>query len=129
MKKLDIRASSRTLKATLLCVLGVVVAASMFALIGCSQPAEDKEVSDGQGSLGPTYVIGTITSIGESELLIEAAEDGNEFLTGPVRVDLSQIEGNIIAELAEGDTIKVDYSGQVGMSSPPYVSATAIEVQ
>lgn len=72
-------------------------------------------------------VTGVITEVGESELRIDASADSNEFLQGPVRVDFTSIGKDAIKDLKVGDTVVVQYSGQVGMSEPPYISATSIE--
>ena len=111
--------NSRAFASLLLSILCIVIIASSVVLAGC----EDKSEPEGP------YVRGQIVSIGEAELQIEAATDSNEFLSGLVRVDFSQIDKGIIESLKIGDTIIVTYSGAVGMSSPPFISAETLEVK
>ncbi|MDR2035749.1 MAG: YobA family protein [Coriobacteriales bacterium] len=110
----------------LCCALGAL----WFA--GCTTPADNNAASEGtigpEGSLASEQVTGTITSLNGSELLIEITESSVDYLQGPARIDTSQIEGDLAKNLKPGDKIKLEFSGIVGMSEPPYISATKLEV-
>ena len=108
---------------------------SLGALAGCSTPApsapESGQATPGaesatQGQMEEGTIIGTITTIGDTELLIEATENTQEYPIGSIRVNVEGIDSSILESLQEGDTIEITYSGQVGMSEPPYIAALTL---
>jgi len=133
--KLNTHNGSKVFKSLLLFLVSAYCVLNICGLVACTTPAGDQN-SDGQangesgGPITSEEVIGVITQIetGASEILIDASADSNEFLQGPVRVDISQIDESIIKDLKVGDSIKVEYPGIVGMSEPPFISANSLEV-
>jgi len=74
-------------------------------------------------------VKGTITEIIESELLVEISDSTAPGLSqGLVRVDTSQIDSNTVKGLKVGDKITFEFTGVMGMSEPPFVSATSLKI-
>ena len=109
----------------------LIVVLALF-LGGCSSQNNDFSVST-QGSVslplqGHDQVKGTVTAIAGDEVLLRAKEGGTSILQGPVRVGIDAIDTQTLAKLKVGDTIIVYYMGIVGMSSPPFVPATEIEI-
>ena len=132
-------AGMRSQKVLLAVCVAMLSSLFAFGLVGCSAPAgsgaaDSSGQSTGTSSTGTEdaleeqVMIGEITSISETELLVEATSDSSDFLQGPVRVNVEALEASLIETLNVGDTIRVVYSGQVGMSSPPYVAAVSLVV-
>ena len=118
-KKQSVRNPMKYILTVCLCIMCV---AGVLSIAGCSAPEESSSQQT------EAAVTGVITSLGSTELLVEASEDTNGFLQGQVRVDISQINSSIVQGLMVGDTITVTYSGQVAMSAPPLISATTLGV-
>lgn len=114
------------LSACLLFTLGAL------GLAGCNN-ATDNSYND-QASSGTSdqdmeeTITGKITSIDNPEILIEVPAENKEALEGSVRVDISQIDTSITKNLKVGDTVTVNFSGAVGTSEPPFISAITLEV-
>ena len=103
---------------------------------GCSASDEDIAVTDHSSNNDESAMVQTekvtciITEIDIPELLVEVTASSTEGLSlgSLVRVNTSQIDAETIEALQIGDTIRFEFSGVIGMSEPPYVSATKLEV-
>jgi len=133
----------RSLTCLLVLSLGVACALGALWLAGCTTPAQDSSATDNTNSgdsgtagnsgtdvapVTPVDVTGTISEINGTELLVDVTESGTDALQGSVRVDTGQIESSIVDGLKVGDTVKLEFSGVIGMSEPPFISATKLEV-
>lgn len=125
------RPAARLFRQVLVACLCSVFALGALGLYGCASttdgPASNEQESSGTESLANEEVTGTIASISETELLVEVSESSDDFLQGQVRVDLSQIADSVVQSLQVNDVVKIEFSGQVGMSEPPFISAITLE--
>lgn len=126
-------------------ILKIMTVGIMFVLtlsvIGCAPTTETKvdEPSNESSELNANdkeepamneeQVTGTVTSISEAEIMIDAVENTDNYLKGPVRVNMDNLDVEILNTLKVGDTVTVTWSGIVGMSEPPFISAQSIEIQ
>lgn len=109
----------------------------VLSCVGCTSEVEattdeGSELDAGNDNaqvMNQEQVTGTVTSISEAEILIDATDDTGDFLRGAVRVNVSSLDASIYNALKVGDTVIVTWSGMVGMSEPPYISADTIEIQ
>jgi len=109
------------------CLLGVL------GLVGCTTSTGDNgsgnSTDSGNVAMNSEQVSGSITEIIDSELLVEITTSTAPGLSqGLVRVDTGQIDSSIVKSLKVGDKITFEFTGQMGMSEPPFVSATSLEV-
>lgn len=105
-------------------------AVCVFLVAGCSSsaPSSSDTANTDTTTTGTPQVTGTITSISDGELLINATANSDGSLSGTVRVDTSQIAKDTLDALKVGDTVLIEYPGIVGLSEPPYISANSIQV-
>ena len=123
-----LRAVSRAKVSLLAVVVGILCIFGVLGLAGCTTPAAQPP-DNGGTAIASEEVKGTITEILESELLVEISESTAVGLQqGRVRVDTSQIDSELVKSLKVGDKITFEFSGIMGMSEPPFVSATSLEV-
>ena len=102
-----------------------------LGLAGCtpSTPPSNPADREDTGAMNTEVVSGTILEIMQKELLIEISESTAPGVAqGLVRCDISQIDSNIIKDLKVGDEVTFEFSGVTGMSEPPFVSATSLEL-
>lgn len=126
--------SSMTKYPAVLLICGVLAACSLFAfgLTGCSSSRGESSVStEGETAFpipGQEQVKGTVIAVGDGEVLMETKEDAASVLQGQVRIGISAIDSTTVAKLKTGSVIVVYYTGMVGMSFPPFVPATEIQI-
>ena len=111
-------------KISLMILLGV---AGIFMVAGCTS-GQTSSSDTNEGAIGAATVEGTIVSVFEDELLIEAENDSAGGLSGLVRVGVTEIDKTLVDSLSVGDSIVVEYPGFAGMSEPPFISATSIQL-
>jgi len=136
MRTRPIKRSESRLKASLLAVFVCVFCVfGALGLIGCTTSTQNSSNSEDATSesddivMNSEEVSGTIKEILETELLVEISESTAAGLQlGLVRVDISQIDSDTINNLEVGDTITFEFSGVMGMSEPPFVSANSLEL-
>jgi len=74
-------------------------------------------------------VTGNITEIFDNEIVVEITKSTADGLKqGLVRVDVSQIDSAVVKDLKVGNTVTFKFSGIMGMSEPPFVSADSLVV-
>ena len=113
-----------SLLALLVCVFCAV---GMLGLVGCNGSGGNDQESD-NGAMNSEEVSGTIVEIMDDELLVEISSSTAPGLSqGLVRVNIEQIDGDIIDKLKVDDKITFEFSGVMGMSEPPFVSATSLK--
>ncbi|MCL2808095.1 MAG: hypothetical protein FWD27_08100 [Coriobacteriia bacterium] len=101
------------------CLLGAL------GLAGCTSGGNDG--NDGEAMNSETATA-TVVEISSDELLVDVSTSSATYLQGLARIGIDQIDANIIDSLAVGDTVKFEFAGFMGMSEPPFIPATALEV-
>jgi len=111
-------------KAYLLTLLvSVFAVVGVLGLVGCNGSGG----SGGGEAINSEEVSGVIIEITADELLVEITKSTAPGLqAGLVRVDVSQIDSKIVDNLEVDDAITFEFSGIMGMSEPPFVSATSL---
>ena len=110
------KASLLALLVCIFCVVGVL------GLVGCNGSGGNNE------PINSEEVSGTVLEIRDGELLVEITKSTAPGLeAGLVRVDVSQIDSNTVDSLKVDDKITFEFSGIMGMSEPPFVSATSLK--
>lgn len=104
--------------------IAILAAAALLCSAGCSA----HEAAQPEGALESEWVKGTVTDIAPSEILIDVTSDSTGSLTGDMRVSIGEIDDATVKSIEEGSTAKIVYSGVVGMSNPPFISATELTV-
>ena len=109
-------------------------AALVFAVLGVTACSGADTAGNGENDqtssqgLPTETVSGTIVEIYDSELMVSVVDSTTPAITDMVRVDVSQIDNSIVMGLHVGDPVTVSFSGAMGMSDPPFVSATELKV-
>lgn len=98
----------------------------LIGIIGCSSEETKRPEPVTEGT--QEWIIGTISSISDEEILVSATSDSLGTMTGPVRVGTSEIDASVIEGLTVGDELEIVYSGIMGLSDPPFISAISLTV-
>jgi len=112
-------------------LLGVALIFAVLGVVGCAKQDTNNPEGDGQTgeqAMPSETITGTIDEINGSELMVSVTSSTTPAIVGRVRVNVGQIDNSIVATLAVGDSISFEFSGAMGMSEPPFVSATELEV-
>ncbi|MBE6581536.1 MAG: hypothetical protein E7650_08015 [Ruminococcaceae bacterium] len=108
-------------------LLALLLLCSLFALVACDE--DEEQTPDGR-----VEMIATVKSMGEK---IEVDVLESEYASGIYLVITGEqttyldSDGNALSrtDLSVGDTVKIQYSGQVMMSLPPQIVALKIILQ
>ena len=102
--------------------------ACLFCLIGTLGLAGCTTQGGGGDVMNSETATGTIKEIHDSEVLVDVASSSADYLQGLARVGIDQIDSGVVDSLKVGDTVKFEFAGFMGMSEPPFIPATALEV-
>ena len=120
-----------SLLALLICVFCVVGVLGLAACNGSSGNGQGNGNDNGNdnGAINSETVSGTIVEINGDELLVDITKSTAPGLSqGLVRVNLEEIDSKIVDSLKVDDKITFEFSGVMGMSEPPFVAATSLQV-
>lgn len=109
-------------------IIATITCIAMVGLVGCGTNYNNSSKTNDSTTATQEWVIGNVSEIAGNEMVIESTSDSSGSLTGTVRVNIESIDSAIRNNVSQGKSVKVYYSGQVGMSEPPFISAKSLDV-
>lgn len=113
-----------TLKRIGIVGVSVLFIIALSVVAGCAADNAEPLADDAQTE----WVVGTVLNISENEILIDVTSDSTGNLTGELRVSIGEIDSSIVKDASVGSTVEVVFSGVMGMSMPPFISALELSV-